>query len=69
MMKPAKVKIWPDNSEHEHSDENDERKPSDQIRVPCDKVQIEIMNMKRDKKQLIKQPERNNNFRRVILDT
>ena len=38
-------------------------------RVPCGKVQIRIIHMKQDTRQLIIQPERNNNFRKIILDT
>ena len=48
-----------------------ERKPKDTQRlnrVPCGKVQIQIINMKHDKRQLITQSERNNSFRKIILD-
>ena len=49
-----------------------ERKPKDtqrSNRVPCFKIQIRIINMKHNTKQLILQPERNNSFRKIILDT
>ena len=49
-----------------------ERKPKDtqrSNRVPCGKVQIQIIIMKHDTRQLIKQSERNNSFRKIILDT
>ena len=53
-----------------------ERKPKDtqrSNRVPCFKIQIRIINMKHDTRQLISQPERNNSFRKkadlIILDT
>ena len=49
-----------------------ERKPKDtqrSNRVPCDEVQIRIIDMKHDTRQLISQPERNNSFRKIILDT
>ena len=49
-----------------------ERKPKDtqqSNRVPCFKIQIRIINMKHDTKQLISQPDRNNSFRKIILDT
>ena len=48
------------------------RKPKDtqrSNRVPCGKIQISIINMKHDTRQLISQPERNNSFRKIILDT
>ena len=38
-------------------------------RVPCGKVQIRIINMKHDTRQLITQSERSNSFRNIILDT
>ena len=38
-------------------------------RVPCFKIQIRIINMKHDIRQLISQLERNNSFRKIILDT
>ena len=49
-----------------------ERKPKDtqrSNRVPCDEVQTRIIDMKHDTRQLILQPERNNSFRKIILDT
>ena len=49
-----------------------ERKPKDTQRsdtVPCDKVQIRLINMKQDTRQLITQPERNNSFRKIVLNT
>ena len=50
-----------------------ERKPDTQRsnRVPCFKIQIRIINMKHDTRRLISisQPERNNSFRKIILDT
>ena len=49
-----------------------ERKPKDiqrSNRVPCFKIQVRIINMKHDTRQLISQPERNNSFRKIILDT
>ena len=49
-----------------------ERKPKDtqrSNRVPCFKIQIRIINMKHDTRQLISQLERNNSFRKIILDT
>ena len=49
-----------------------ERKPKDtqrSNRVPCGKVQIRIINMKQDTRQLITQPERKNSFRKIILNT
>ena len=49
-----------------------ERKPKDtqrSNRVPCFKIQIRIINMNYDTRQLISQPERNNSFRKIILDT
>ena len=49
-----------------------ERKPKDtkrSNRVPCGKVQIRIINMQHDTRQLITQSERNNSFRKIILDT
>ena len=48
------------------------RKPKDtqrSNRVPCFKIQIRIINMKHNTRQLISQPERNNSFRKIILDT
>ena len=48
-----------------------ERKPKDtqrSNRVPCDEVQIRIIDMKHDTRQLISQPESNNSFRKLILD-
>ena len=41
---------------------------SDQT-VPCFNIQIRIINMKHDTRQLISQPEMNNSFRKIILDT
>ena len=49
-----------------------ERKPKDtqrSNRVPCGKIQIRIINMKHDTRQLTSLPERNNSFRKIILDT
>ena len=49
-----------------------ERKPKDtqqSNRIPCGKVQIRIINMKHDTRQLITQSERSNSFRKIILDT
>ena len=49
-----------------------ERKRKDtqrSYRVPFFKIQIRIINMKRDTRQLISQPERKNSFRKIILDT
>ena len=48
------------------------RKPKDtqqSNRVPCGKIQIRIIDMKHDTRQLISQPERDNSFRKIILDT
>ena len=49
-----------------------ERKPKDtqrSNRVSCGKVQIRIIYMKQDTRQLIRQPGRNDSFRKIILDT
>ena len=49
-----------------------ERKPKDiqrSNRVLRGEVQIRIINMKQDTRQLVTQPERNNNLRKIILDT
>ena len=49
-----------------------ERKPKDTQRsnsVPCGKIQTRIINIKHYTRQLISQPERNNSFRKIILDT
>ena len=48
-----------------------ERKPEDterSNRVRCGKIQIRIINMKHDTRQLIRKPERNNSFQKIILD-
>ena len=49
-----------------------ERKPKDTQRpnrVPFGKVQIRIINLRPGSRQLITQPQRNNSFRKIILDT
>ena len=49
-----------------------EKKPEDtqqSNRAPCGKIQIRVIDMKHDTRQLISQPERNNSFRKIILDT
>ena len=49
-----------------------DRKPKDtqrSNRVPCLKIQVRTINMKHDTMLLISQPERNNSFRKIILDT
>ena len=53
--------------QHHNAQKKTEGHPAN--RVPCRKVQIRIINMKQDTRQLITQSERNNSFRKIILDT
>ena len=49
-----------------------ERKPKEPQRAnraPCCKVQLRVIYMNQDTKQPITQPERNNNFNKIMLDT
>ena len=53
-------------------DHNGRRNPKDtqqSNRIPCGKVQIRIINMKQDTRQLITQSERNNSLRKIMHDT
>ena len=57
---------------HQHYTPNEESKQEDvqrRIKIRCDKVQSKILFMKKDTRQRITQSERNNKFRKCILDT
>ena len=57
---------------HQHKTSNEESKPEDiqrRIKIQCDKVQSKIFVMKEGTRQRITQSERNNKFRKCILDT
>ena len=57
--------------ETQHNTPNEESKPEDiqrRIKIRCDKVQSKILFIKKDTRQRITQSERNNKFRKCILD-
>ena len=57
---------------HQHKTPNEESKPEDiqrRIKIRCDEVQSKIVFIKEDTRQRITQSERNNKFRKCILDT
>ena len=57
---------------HHRNAHNEESKPEDiqrRITIRCDKVQSKILFMKEDTRQRITQSEKNNKFRKCILDT
>ena len=57
---------------HQNKTPNEESKPEDiqrRIKIRCDKLQSKILFMKKDSRQRITQSERNNKFRKCILDT
>ena len=57
---------------HQNKTPNEESKPEDiqrRIKIRCDKLQSKILFMKKDSRQRITQSERNNKFRKRILDT
>ena len=57
---------------HQYNTPDEESKPEDiqrRIKICCDKVQSQILFMKKDTRQHITQSERNNKFRKCILDT
>ena len=57
--------------ETQHNTPNEESKPEDiqrRVKIRCDKVQSKILFMKEDTRKRITQSERNNKFRKCILD-
>ena len=57
--------------ETQHNTPNEESKPEDiqrRVKIRCDKVQSKILFIKKDTRQRITQSERNNKFRKCILD-
>ena len=56
---------------HQYNTPNEESKPKDiqrRIKIRCDKVQSKILFIKEDTRKRITQSERNNKFRKCILD-
>ena len=57
---------------HQDNTPDEESKPEDiqrRIKIRCDKVQLKILFMKEDTRQRITQWDRNNKFRKSLLDT
>ena len=57
--------------ETQHNTPNEESKPEDiqrRVKIRCEKVQSKILFMKEDTRKRITQSERNNKFRKCILD-
>ena len=57
---------------YQHNIPQNESEPNDmqqRIKAPCNRVLLRIFSMTSDTRQHVKQPERNNKFKKIIIDT
>ena len=57
---------------YQHNIPQNESEPNDmqqRINTPCNRVLLRIFSMTSDTRQRVKQPERNNKFKKIIIDT